>query len=87
MKNLIFDTSPFSYGELHEVIVKLKRRETPGPDDFINEAFKEMNREQAEHLLKLLNEWLHNEYIEQEARIARIVLVLKKRRFSELREL
>ena len=64
--DLKFDTSPFCYGELHEVLVKLKRRKTPGPDEFLNEAIKEMNREQAEQLRMLLNEWLSNEHIEQE---------------------
>ena len=45
----------------------------PGPDDFSNEAFKEMDRSQAEHLLKRLNEWLQNESIEPEALKARTV--------------
>ena len=70
--------------ELDLIVKKLKRRKTPGPDEIPMEAFKEMDDENLEHLLKTLNEWWKHEEIPEEILEARIAMIFKKGDTSDL---
>ena len=64
--------------EFTEILQKLKRHKSPGPDQIPTEFFKELNETNKTALLELINEWWNNETIEEEALQARVVLIYNK---------
>ena len=52
--------------EPEDVIKKLKRNKSPGPDEIPMEIFKEMNTEALEELRKILNIWWNEENMSDE---------------------
>ena len=73
-----YNTEPITLEELKQIIKKLKRHKTPGPDEIPTEALKEMNDINLETILGIINEWWEQETIPDEAMNARVVFIYKK---------
>ena len=78
------DTSPIQIAELIAILAKLKRGKTPGPDEMPMEFFKELEQDTMALVLGILNEWWCNENIPREILRARVVLIFKKGKTSNL---
>ena len=63
------------------------RTKATGPDEVTNDIFKEMDPENTTTLLELLNQWLVEEFIEEEILLAKVVLIFQKRRLGKFRKL
>ena len=83
-EDLDYNIEEITLEELRKTINKFKRRKAPGPDEIPMEAFKEMDDENLEHLLKTLNEWWKHEEIPEEILEARIAMIFKKGDTSDL---
>ena len=64
-----------SLAELQQVINKLERRKSTGPDAIPMELFKEMGEENQRKVLEMLNTWWNTEAIPHENLMARVVLI------------
>ena len=73
-----YNTAPITLEELRTIIKKLKRHNTPGPDEIPTEALKEMNDNNLSIILDIINEWWEQEQIPDEAMNARVVLIYKE---------
>ena len=70
--------------ELRSAIRKLKRRKTAGPDEVPMELYKELDDDNLERVREVLNGWWNEEWIEDEALRARVVLIFKKGDSSDM---
>ena len=81
---LLYDIGEITLKELRDIIKRFKRRKSPGPDEILMKAYKEMDDECLRLVLELLNEWWRNEAIPEEMLRSRIVLIFKKGNTSDL---
>ena len=64
--------------ELTDILKKLKRHKTPGPDEISIELFKELETNSKKKLLHQINQIWMAESITEDQLLARVVLIYKK---------
>eukprot|EP00973_Karenia_brevis_P074432 10341164-Karenia_brevis.AAC.1 len=74
----MYNVAKITVEETRNVIRKLKRHKTPGPDGIPIDILKELSHSNMEKLTEVLNEWWTNEDMPEEALLARVVLIYKK---------
>ena len=78
VENKNYNDGEITLEEVRRILKKIKRRKAPGPDEIPMEAFKEMDDENLEKIVKMLNEWWSEEDVPEETLQARVVLIFKK---------